>query len=121
VNQQGVVGGHPQLAGGGDRLTRELAREGGDVLVHLLGQHGHLLPSGREHVARAVPLEELDPEIVLHLSEAPEHGGMVDAQALGRSGEAIGFGNDLHQPEIVPVEMLLLRHSCIHAKEAVQI
>jgi hypothetical protein len=64
-----------------------------------------------------VALEELDPEIVFHLAEPAENRRMIDAKPLGGTGKAMGFGDDLHQPEIVPVEMLLFGHRFAFAQE----
>ena len=59
-----------------------------DVVLHALGERGHLLAGGGQRVAGAVALEELDAEALLDLPEAAENRRMVDAEALRGAGKA---------------------------------
>jgi hypothetical protein len=61
-----------------------------------------------------VPLEELDREVLLHLAEPAENRGVIDAEPVGGTRQAIGFGDDFHEPEIIPIEVLLLGHDILH-------
>jgi hypothetical protein len=56
------LGCHAQLARRRERLSRELAREVRDVLVHALGEHRHLLAGGGERAPVAVALEQFHAE-----------------------------------------------------------
>jgi hypothetical protein len=69
--------GDPQLPGRQDLAAGEAAGEAGDVGLQPLGQDGHLLARRRRHIARAVPLEQARPEILLDLAEAAEHRRVV--------------------------------------------
>ena len=47
-------------------------------------------------------LEQRDAQCVLDLAQAAEDGRVVDAEPLGGGRQALGVGDGLDQPEVVP-------------------
>ena len=116
MRQEGVVGRHSQLAGRRQDLAGELAREAGHVVVHALGERRHLLAGGGQGIARAMTLEELGADRLLELPEAAENRRVVDAEALGGARQALRFGDQADELEIVPGKRLRIQHICGPAK-----
>lgn len=83
IDQQRVVGGDAQFAGGLDLLPGEPAGKGGDVLVDALGKRRHLVAGGRRDIAAAMALEQLEAERLLDLPEPAEHRRMVQSEHRG--------------------------------------
>ena len=62
----------------------------------------HLLAAGGERIAGAAALEQARAELLLDLGKPPEHGGMIDAEAVSRARKRTRFGDRLDVAEVVP-------------------
>jgi hypothetical protein len=82
---------------------------------HLLGELDDFLACGRQAIARRPLLEDLHPEPLLELSDAPEHGRVVHAETLGGGPYRAATPDGEEVANIVPVDLL---HGAILHRDA---
>ena len=82
---------------------RAAAIDGERGLLHRLGVGQQLLAGRCRHEAVGQALEQARADLLLQRLHAARHGGMADAQRLGRRGERALAGERQENPEIVPV------------------
>jgi hypothetical protein len=95
---------------GDGQLTRDVvapaadaAGELGELVVGGLCDAQEILPRLGGRVAARVALEELDAQPRLQRVDMPDHGGVVDAQRLGRAADGAGAGDVIGGADLVPV------------------
>ncbi len=112
-DQQRVVGGDTQFAGGGQGAAGELAAETCNVVLHALGQRHHLLARCRGRITRAVADEERGARKVLDLRKAAEDGRVVETHRAGRARKAARIGDGLDEAmssQDMDLRSSLMRH-----------
>nr|WP_254696169.1 hypothetical protein [Lysobacter enzymogenes] len=94
--------------GQADRAGRTRVQAGqaalgrGDAFLDLRRGGDGFLAVGRRRIALARAFEQAHPERALDRVHAPEHGGMADAQALGRAVERAGSADREQEAIVVP-------------------
>ncbi len=105
MDEQRVVRGDSEVAGGAQVLSGDLALQVDDLVGDAVGEIDHLLAGRGRRVASAAALEQPRAHRLLERAKPAKYRRMIDTEHVGRACQRAGLRDCPHETELVPSDL----------------